>query len=248
MSSSPTPSSVPDFGARAATYDELRPGIPGLDEELVRAGDLRGRKVLDVGCGTGRLVEVLASRFGCKVFGVDQEPKMLAVARRRQARGPAFKRGRAEQLPFKDGWFERATMVLVCHLVDRPRAFVELRRILGPGGRLVVVTFEPEYFPGYYLNRYFPSLLAIDQARFPSAAQLESELGAAGFESVRVEAFSSPALIDREAALGRIRGRHISTFDLIGEDEYRRGLERAERELPEEIDYRYDLLIVVADR
>ena len=42
----------------------------------------------------------------------------------------------AEQLPFKDGWFERALMWLVVHLVDRPRAFGEAARVLAPDGRL----------------------------------------------------------------------------------------------------------------
>lgn len=244
MSSSPIRSA--DFGPRAAVYDELRPGIPELDEALVQAGDLQGRRVLDVGCGTGRFAEVLATRFGARVFGLDAEPEMLGVARGRRATGLVFKLGRAEQMPFKDGWFERATMILVCHLIERPAAFAELNRVLGEEGRFVLVTFDPGYFSRYYLNDYFPSVLEIDLARFPSPDQLEAELRGAGFSEVGVEPFEREAVIGREDALARIRGRHISTFDLIGEEEYRRGLERAERELPAEIPYRYELLIVTA--
>ena len=54
--------------------------------------------------------------------------------------------------------------------------------------------------------------------------------------------------MSREHALERIRGRHISTFQLIGEDEYRAGLERAERELPERVDYAQEWLLVAAVR
>jgi SAM-dependent methyltransferase len=246
MSSSQTLS--PDFGARAGVYDELRPGIPGLDEALVDAGDLRGRRVLDVGCGTGRFAEALATRFGARVFGVDAEPEMLAVARRRKAAGVAFKQGRVERLPFKDGWFERATMVLVCHLVERGAAFAEVRRVLAEQGRFALATFDHSYFPRYYLSDYFPSMLEIDLGRFPAAEQLESQLEAAGFAGCEVDLFSREAVIAREKALARIRGRHISTFDLIGDEEYRHGLERAERELPAEIPVRYELLIVCAAR
>ncbi|PWU25523.1 MAG: hypothetical protein C5B48_00895 [Candidatus Rokuibacteriota bacterium] len=246
MSSSPTPEREPDFGRRASTYDDLRPGIPGLDDAVAKACDVRGRRVLDVGCGTGRFAEALATRYGARVFGVDPEPEMLAVARRRGARGATFKSGRAEALPFKDGWFERATMILVCHLVDRRRAFPELRRVLGAAGRLAIATFDHGYFARYYLCQLFPSLLEIDLGRFPSAELLRAELQAAGFESVRVQPFVHSASIARAEALARIRGRHISTFDLIGEKEYRRGLARAERELPEEIRYRAELLVVTA--
>jgi ubiquinone/menaquinone biosynthesis C-methylase UbiE len=246
MSSSQTRS--PDFGARAGVYDELRPGIPGLDEALVEAGDLRGRRVLDMGCGTGRFAEALATSYEARVFGVDAEPAMLAVARRRKAGGVAFKQGRVERLPFKDGWFERATMVLVCHLVERVVTFAEVRRVLAEQGRFVLATFDRGYFSRYYLNEYFPSMLEVDLGRFPGAEQLESELGEAGFAGCEVDLFSREAVISRAEALARIRGRHISTFDLIGQEEYERGLERAECELPAEIQFRYDLLIVSAAR
>ena len=59
---------------------------------------------------------------------------------------------------------------------------------------------------------------------------------------------SQASSIDREGALERIRGKHISTFDLLDEDEYAAGLERAERELPEQVDYRLEWLLVVAVR
>lgn len=246
MSSSPTPSLAPDFAARATTYDALRPGIPGLDAALVRAGDLAGRRVVDVGCGTGRFAEVLHREHGAEVTGVDPEPVMLAVAQRRASAGLSFAEGRAEQLPFEDACFERATMVLSCHLVERAAAFAEVRRVLAPEGRLAIATFDPGYFSRYYLNEFFPSVLAIDLARFPSGEVLRRELVPAGFVAVGVEPFAAEATVARAQALARIRGRHISTFDLIGEEEYREGLERAERELPDRIPVRYDLLLVTA--
>jgi len=169
---------APDFGPRAASYDRLRAATPGLDAALTEQGDLRGRRVLDIGCGTGR--------------------------------------------------------------------FAEARRVLRPDGRLVLATFDPASFHAYYLNRYFPSLLEIDLARFPAWAELKVELHEAGFSFVNVEPFVRDTAIDRETALVKIRGRHISTFDLIDEEEYRLGLERAEPELPERIGYPYELLIVTA--
>ena len=57
-----------------------------------------------------------------------------------------------------------------------------------------------------------------------------------------------PPGLDRAEALNRIRGKHIGTFDLITEEEYAAGLERAERELPEHLDYAVEWLIAVAVR
>src|SRR5215212_5969225 len=118
MSSSATPERVPDFDRRAADYDRIRP----VDEAwwnlfalVVRDADLRGRRVLDVGCGTGRLERALAG--DARVWGVDPSTAMLERAKMNAPRSAGFKVGRAEQLPFKDGWFERVVMWLVVHLV-----------------------------------------------------------------------------------------------------------------------------------
>src|SRR6185503_15608440 len=136
---------APDFSRRAATYDEVRPVDDNWWEVYAlaeRLGDLRGRRVLDVGCGTGRLSVALAERAGAKVWGVDASAEMLAQARAKAPRGAAFKLARAESLPFKNEWFERVVLWLVIHLVDREAALREARRVLGGDGRIVVATFD----------------------------------------------------------------------------------------------------------
>jgi SAM-dependent methyltransferase len=211
---------------------------------MIRDGDLAGRRSLDIGCGTGRFLAQLAEV--AKAWGVDASPEMLDVARSRAA-GAGLKLGSAEELPFKDEWFERATMWLVAHLVDRPRAFAEARRVLARRGRFAVATFDPSYFDEFWLNELFPSMEEADRERFPTAEELKAELVGAGFEDARLTRLSQRGSLDRETALDRIRGRHISTFDLISEEEYAAGLAQAERELPERIDYRVEWLIAVAE-
>jgi len=242
MTSSPTP----DFEHRAATYDELRP----VDENwwevcdaLVREGDLTGRRVLDVGSGTGNFAAALSER--ARVWGVDQSPQMLEVARSR-APGVRFKQATAYELPFKDGWFERATMWLVVHHLERPRAYSEIRRVLGPDGRIAVATFDPSYFRIFWFRDYFPSMEEIDLARFPTRDDFDHELTAAGFRAPSFTRISQHATVTREVALERIRGRHIATFDLISDDEFHAGVEKAERELPDRFEYRQEWLIAVA--
>ena len=239
-----------DFGPLADAYDALRPADENwreVAEALVQTGELAGRRVLDVGCGTGRFATYLAERFGVKAWGVDPSPEMLAVARGRAPRGVGFKLARAEDLPFTDGWFERAVMWLSVHLVDRPRAFAEVKRVLASGGRIVIATFDPVHFDEYWMNGLFPSLERIDRARFPGPHALSGELQAAGFTRVRLVPLSQRAALAREDALRRLEGRSISTLQLLDEHEYRAGIERARAELPEWVEYAVEWLLAVAE-
>jgi ubiquinone/menaquinone biosynthesis C-methylase UbiE len=236
----------PDFGRLAPLYDQLRPADDNwweLFELLVREGDLRGRRVLDAGGGTGLLAAALAERALCRVWLVDPSAEMLEQARARVPPGVGLKQGRAEELPFKDGWFERAVARCSVHLWERPCAFAEVRRA---AERFVVATFDPVHFADFWLNRYFPSMGEIDRARFPDGPALERELRDAGFLEVRLVRLTQQREVLREEALARIEGRHISTFDLLDEDELREGTERARRELPDRVESRLEWLVAVA--
>jgi len=242
-------SSKPDFGVRAATYDDLRPQDDNwweLFELVSREADLRGERVLDVGCGTGRLLAALAPQSS--VWGIDASKEMLTVARKRVPPNVKLKLARAEDPPFKEGWFDRVVYWLVVHLLDREAAFRAARRLLAPGGKACVVTFDSAYFSDFWLNRYFPRLEAIDRARFPTAVELERELREAGFGQVRLIDHHQRDRIDRETALAKIAGRHISTFDLLESAEYEEGRRLAERDLPTQFEYDINWLVAIAER
>ena len=236
----------PDFGRLAPVYDQLRPADASwweLFDVVVRAGDLRGRRVLDAGGGTGVFAAALAEQALCRVWLVDPSAEMLEQARARVPATVGLKLGSAESLPFKDRWFERAVARCSVHLWERPRAFAEVRRV---ADRFVVATFDPVHFAGFWLNRFFPSIEQVDRKRFPDGPTLEGELREAGFGEVRLLSLSQHREISREDALRKIEGRHISTFDLLDEEEVREGTERARRDLPERISQTQEWLLAVA--
>jgi len=238
----------PGFDGCAARYDELRPVDANwweLYETIVRAGELRGARVLEIGCGTGRLAQALADRESARVWAVDASAEMVGRA---SSLGVNARVARAEALPFKRGWFDAAVLRMVVHLVDRRRALGEVERILGPDGRAVIATEDPPSFDDVWFARYFPSVPDLERRRFPDEQTLRDELAAAGLPLVHVERLAQERTITRAQALDIIRSKAYSTFELLPRDEYEEGLARAEAEQPELQGYRFYWLVAVARR
>lgn len=238
------------FARLAARYDQLRPLDQNWEEMLARLvdeGQLRGRAVLEVGCGTGRLALALTERYDCSVVATDASAEMLAVGRSRR-RDIRFEQAVAERLPFDAETFERVVTYMAVHLFDRPRAFREFYRVLTTNGVAVISTPDPDSFRGLVWATYFPSYADVDRARFPSAQSLLEELAEVGFQSARVVRLHQQKSMSREEALTRMRERAFSTFEFISEDEFEVGLRRAEEKLPQEVTYPVGWLIALGEK
>ena len=113
--------------------------------EMIAAAD--PRDLLDIGTGTGRMLEILAPRVE-QALGIDQSREMLSVARVNLERaGLANGRVRRDdmyQLALPDGSFDAVVIHQVLHYADRPAAAIaEAARVLRPHGILVIVDFAP---------------------------------------------------------------------------------------------------------
>ena len=173
---------------------------------VARLDQRPGRRWLDVGCGTGALVQtVLDAAEPAEVVGVDPSEGFLDEARRRVADSRAsFRAADAQALPFEDDRFDATVSGLVLNFVPAPeQAVAELVRVTAPGG--VVAAYLWDYAEGIELMRYFwdaasdlnPAAAELDEGnRFPicNPAPLEQLWTDAGLADVAVEAIEVPTV------------------------------------------------------
>ena len=139
------------FQRQGAEWDETRAlQLPAaaVEAALVALVPPRGvARLLDIGTGTGRVLELLAPQIG-EGLGIDASPAMLALARARLARAGiahcAVQRADMYRLPLPDAGFDLVVAQMVLHYAEAPdRVLAEAARVLAPGGRLVVVDLGP---------------------------------------------------------------------------------------------------------
>lgn len=143
-----TTSYAHDSAQLARTYDRLSDfQFEGGKRLLERLGLKSDDRVLDVGCGTGRLACWIAEHVGAagRVVGIDPLAERVAIARTR-AVGVQFEVGQAEDLgAFAAESFDVVCLSAVLHwIADKPKALTEIRRVLRPGGRFGATTLPRE--------------------------------------------------------------------------------------------------------
>ncbi|MCL5882647.1 MAG: class I SAM-dependent methyltransferase [Actinobacteria bacterium] len=151
-----------EFGRLASLYDfgvknafRWIGGEIGFRCGIVEAADVRpGQHVLDVACGTGTLLALLAACTGPdgRAVGIDMSEQMLEMGRQKVKMSQVeFIQGNAEALPFEDESFDRATASLAIHEMNRQgraNALAEMHRVLKPGGLAVLADMRrPDTLP-----------------------------------------------------------------------------------------------------
>lgn len=199
-----------------------------------------GQRVLDVACGTGILAREAASRMRSTghVVGIDLSPGMVAVARQ-LAPTIEWREGMAESLPFPDQSFDAVVSQFgLMFFTDRRQALQEMFRVLAPGGRLAVATWDsldniPAYASEVALLEQTVGRQAADALRAPfvlgnrkDLAKLFSE---AGVVSAQITTHQGTAQFPsiRTMVEADLRGWLPVMGVLLSEDQIRRILEAA---------------------
>jgi ubiquinone/menaquinone biosynthesis C-methylase UbiE len=103
---------------------------------------IKGKRVLDLGCGTGRHTIILKKR-GAKVWGIDLTPKMLEIAKA-EVKGVDFRLGTVYKLPYKSNFFDMVVSGLVVEYFSNvDKAFKEINRVLKKNGIFVFSITNP---------------------------------------------------------------------------------------------------------
>lgn len=130
----------------AATFDSSESAIVALETRILtpRLPEVAGKRVVDVGCGTGRWLAWMVDRGAC-ASGIDVSPQMLREAARKQAAAGRVACADALRAPVRDGCADVVISTLaIGHLRPISRAMAEIARIAAPGATVMVTDFHPD--------------------------------------------------------------------------------------------------------
>ena len=220
-----------DYSDIAANYDKHRSYSEEEIRKIIEFGGIgEGMRVLDLGCGTGNVSSQIQQYVNADIVAADKSLPMLEKACSKSLAALCVDAD-AGCLPFRDNTFDIVMAVYVIHQIDNLKAMLsECYRILR-NGRLLIITsshrqIESEH-PVY--ERFFPSFTAIDKARFPDIPVLDSYLESLGFNGIRHDVIHVENVPLDDTYLQKVKGKYVSTYHLIPENEFRRGVVELEK-------------------
>ncbi|MGX7829746.1 class I SAM-dependent methyltransferase [Actinokineospora sp. 24-640] len=228
------------WAAQADRYDE---GVAAYHGQFLDAAGIgAGERVLDIGCGTGQATRDAARRaVGGSALGVDLSSPMIALARERAERegvgNVGFTQADAQVHAFAEQHFDVAISRSGAMFFGDPRAaFDNIGRALRPGGRLVLMAWQPIERNGWVpafraalaLGRDLPTPPADGPGPFSlgDADRVRDLLGSAGFHDVRLRGLAEPMCFGRDAddAVEFIGGQFAAMLDGLTADDRARAL------------------------
>jgi ubiquinone/menaquinone biosynthesis C-methylase UbiE len=174
-----------DYDREWASYVDATTG-----ETLRRLSLPGGARVLDVGCGTGALLnELRRLDAGRSLFGVDLSSCMLTEAARKTEGEVPLTGAVAEALPFDENEFDVVVSCNAFHFFLDPESFLaEVRRVLRPGGQLVVTDWCDDYWACWACD-YYLRVTSEAHTRIFGREELRTLLDEAGFDVRRLDTY-----------------------------------------------------------
>ena len=232
-----------DYAKIAEFYDKgrsLSEQNMDLWMELVSkySGALKGARVLDLGCGTGRFSIPMAEKLNYNVTGADSYPEMLAKAQEKDAGGlVGWDCVDAQNLSYGDASFDVVFMSHLLHHVDSPvKVISESKRVLKDSGAILVRYGPIEYIRNDVEHTFFPETLVIDEPRTPSVETLEKWLSNAGFSDIKTEEIVQKTYESAAAHLQAITVKATSVMTMISPEAHKQGMQKLSEYIKENPD------------
>lgn len=189
--------SVKEFTKAAEIYDSDHAGIyemckddyPPILEELKK---ISFQNLLDVGCGTGPMIELLTSEYPDRYYtGLDLTPKMIEMANAKNLKNAAFLVGDSENLPFKNEEFDVVICANSFHHYPNPQKFFDgVARVLAPGGKFILRDYTSSGFVVWLMNHVempIANLIGRGDVRCYTVEQVRKYCENAGLTVERIE-------------------------------------------------------------
>lgn len=189
--------SVKEFTKAAEIYDSGHAGVyeickddyPPVLEELKK---YPFQELLDVGCGTGPMIELLSKEFPDRSYtGIDLTPRMIEVAQEKGLDHSRFLVGDSENLPFKNESFDVVICTNSFHHYPNPHAFMnEASRVLKNGGKLILRDYTSNKFIVWFMNHIewpLAHLAGHGDVRIHSCEEVRKMCQAAGFKVKKLD-------------------------------------------------------------
>jgi methionine biosynthesis protein MetW len=211
-------------------YDSYRSYPVSLLKKIIALGGIsQGKKVLDLGCGTGNIASQLRTAAKADVIGIDASFAMLKVAKDKSLEVICADIDN-QQLPFRDGSFDTVILAYVIHQIKNLKFLLsECYRVLRDGV-LVLLTSSHEQIENQHpvIKDFFPSYIDVDKGRFPDIHHIDYLLNSLGLQDIKHEEIKLENIpIDYEY-LQKVKNKYVSTYYLIPESEFENGVKRLE--------------------
>jgi ubiquinone/menaquinone biosynthesis C-methylase UbiE len=212
------------------TYDDYRSYPESLIKKIIALGKIsQGKKVLDLGCGTGNIAWQLQKAIKTDVIGVDASFAMLKVAKGKSVEVICADIDNAP-LPFLDSSFDTVLVAYVIHQIKNLEFLLsECYRVLRYGV-LILLTSSHKQIENQHpvIKDFFPSFIDIDKDRFPDIQQIDYLLNSLGLKDIKHEDMIVENVpIDHEY-LQKVKNKYVSTYYLIPQSEFDNGVKQLE--------------------
>lgn len=185
------------------------------------------KKILDLGCGTGRFSAALGKAFECSVVGVEPSSAMLNVAMSQSEPNVEWKQGQAENIPLETEAVDLVFMSQVFHhLIQPQKALREINRVLTSAGYLAIRNGTREYNNELEWLRFFPEALEIEDKRTPSQQELKESVCGQSFELISQRTIYQLFAASYAEYFEKVSQRGLSALIVISNQAFQGGLHR----------------------